>query len=151
MSLKFTARLVALSLTAAVGFSMIGASSAFAAVGICRTDPSVSLSNGQNITMWDTIYTDPSQVVGIYYTLHVPTGVTVVNVSVDTPTLEHVSVVADQRAKSYKTVTLVTTLTTQKSGKTNPNEKVIAYIRQGTAKVASANGVAGQSISLSYK
>lgn len=51
-----------------------------AAVG-CRTDPIVTLSNGDVVSIYVDIATDPSQVKSINYMLHVPDGVTATNIT----------------------------------------------------------------------
>jgi len=112
-------------------------------VGACRTDPTVTLSNGYSATLWAIIQTDVSNVTGVTYQLHVPQGVTVSNVSYDANgSLEHLQVVADQKGKQYYLTTTVTT-TTSKVAYT-------AYATRQDSTVASANATTPNSVTLHW-
>jgi hypothetical protein len=61
--------------------ALFGASSANAAYSACRSDPVISLSNGQQMTLYEDISADPSQITGISYQLKLPVGVSVTSIS----------------------------------------------------------------------
>src|ERR1700712_918614 len=85
-----------------------GAPSAFAAVGGCRADPKVWLSNGAKVTMSASITADASAVKVVIYTVHVPRGVTMTSVVFTGGVLkdkERVVVVAD-RTSGYQLSTV---------------------------------------------
>src|SRR5579872_5203638 len=84
------------------------AGSVFASVSVCRTDPTVYLSNGVAVQLWDSIGTSIGNIAGVSYVLHVPKGVSLSGISYDsTGYLESVSVVADQSGSHYEDVTTV--------------------------------------------
>lgn len=73
------------------------------AVTYCRTDPTVTLSNGTQLTIYADTYTTLSQIKSVNYQLHVPTGVSLTNVTYDQfGYLEHLSVYADQEPGRYR-------------------------------------------------
>jgi hypothetical protein len=79
----------------------------------CRTDPTVTLSNGVSVTMWATISTTISHVQSVNYVLHVPAGVKMTGISYDANgSLEHVQLVADQTGTQYEDITTVDTTST---------------------------------------
>jgi hypothetical protein len=81
----------------------LAANSAHAAVS-CRADPIVTLSNGVQVEMDNTIYDDSSNVSKVAYTLHGPMGTTVKSVSYanSTPGIaETFQYVADNQRGDY--------------------------------------------------
>jgi hypothetical protein len=114
-----------------------------ASINTCRTDPTVYLSNGVSVQLWDTAQTDISDVSAVYYTLHVPHGVSVTSIDYDsTGSLEHVAVVADQSGTHYSDVTTLDTVngSVQVSGS--------AIRRDGTT--ATKTGTSDTSITLNW-
>jgi hypothetical protein len=129
-------------LTGALGGPLL-AGGAHAQIGACRTDPTVTLSNGVSVTMWATMQTDISTVQSVTYVLHVPKGVTMTGITYDSSgSLEHVSIVADQTGTQYEDVT-TTTLT---SGSVS----MTAYATRRDSTVASQNGTTGKAITLHW-
>jgi len=91
---------------------LTGAGGAHAAFAICRTDPTVTLSDGRTVTMSAEITADPSQVIGVAYVLHVPRDLTATTIAYDSfGYLESVSIVPDQKNKRFVVDTIVTTTT----------------------------------------
>lgn len=78
---------------------------AHAALTTCRTDPIVTLSNGVQVQMSNTIYDNAANVSKVAYTLHGPAGTTVTSVvypSDDTTSIpETFQYVADNNAGNY--------------------------------------------------
>lgn len=77
----------------------------------CRTDPIVTLSNGDVVIITVDIDADPTQVQRIDYTLHVPAGVTATNIvytGSDRGLNENLTLLQDSDAE-YKSVTVVRT------------------------------------------
>ena len=102
--------MVALVLGAAVTGLVFRPGSAFAGVTVCDTDPVVTLSNGQTITLWDAVSADPSSIRGVSYTLHIPQNLRVVSVSYDQyGALESFNWAADQNGNRFADDTVVTT------------------------------------------
>jgi hypothetical protein len=142
-SRRLTAALGALTLSAALFVLPLGPAAAHAQIGACRTDPTVTLSNGVSVTMWATMQTDISTVQSVTYVLHVPKGVTMTGITYDSSgSLEHVSIVADQTGTQYEDVT-TTTLT---SGSVS----MTAYATRRDSTVASQNGTTGKAITLHW-
>jgi hypothetical protein len=113
------------------------------AASVCRTDPTVTLSNGYTATLWADISTDISSVSSVSYVFHVPKGVTIKSISYDANGyVEHVSLVADQSGTHYEDVTTVTT--------TTPNMKYSAYATRMDSTVASKNGQSNGSVTLNW-
>lgn len=106
---KRSLRLVSAVCLAGCGLLALGPLSvAFGQTGVCRTDPTMSLSNGVSVQMYDSISTDISNVSSVSYVLHVPKGVSVTGISYDsTGYLEQVQIVADQTGSHYSMVTTV--------------------------------------------
>lgn len=59
--------------------------SAEAHTATCRTDPTITLSNGVTLSLYEDIGDSPSDVMGIRYMLIVPEGVTITSVSYSGP------------------------------------------------------------------
>ncbi len=115
------------------------------ALGItsCRTDPTVTLSNGVSVQLWDSVGTDLSNVRGVSYVLHVPRGIRVSHVEYDsTGYLEDLQVVDDQNGTHYSLTTTVSVNGSKASVTAN------AIRRDGTT--ATQNGSTSQSITLNW-
>lgn len=101
----------ALALMASLTAGGLGSGNAFAGYTACQTDPTVTLSNGQTVTLWTTFGTDISNVSNVNYVLHIPSNLRVVNVQYDQyASQETFTWVADQSGSGYETDTTVTTL-----------------------------------------
>jgi hypothetical protein len=109
------------------------------AAAACRSDPVVTLSNGTQVTLYEDIYDSASDVSSISYELHVPGGVTVQSVvysgSVAT-NLQTINVIADEKAGSYDTYTVVRTNT--------PYAVITAYMSVNNSKSSQTSGLSGQ-------
>lgn len=138
---------VALVVGAALAAMMFRPGDAFAGVTVCDTDPVVTLSNGQTITLWDAVSTDPTNIVGVTYTLHIPTNLRVVSVSYDQyAALESFTWVADQNGNRFEDDTVVTT---------NPVVGLVpvtawASLPQGN-NTWSSSGSSGQTLTITWK
>jgi hypothetical protein len=122
--------------------AMAGMSAAHAAA-ICRTDPSITLSNGYTATLWANISADISQVTAVNYEFHVPKGVTLSSISYDdNGSVEHVTIVADQSGTHYSDVTTVNTTTAGVSFTT--------YATRMDSTVASKSGKSNGSVTLNW-
>ena len=79
---------------------------------LCRSDPTVKLSNGVELDIGATINALQSQVINVNYQLHVPAGVSM-SKPINTPgwsqSQETFSFVADQKPGQYRVVTTVQT------------------------------------------
>ena len=119
------------------------ATDAHASITYCRTDPTVTLSNGVTVTMWAQISTNISSVSSVNYVLHVPAGVTLKSVTYDTyGYLEHLQIVADQSGTHYADNTTVTL--------TSGNTSVTAYATRQDSTVASKTGTSPNTITLNW-
>ena len=86
------------------------APAAYASIGGCRSDPVFVLSNGTELDLGATIDTGSSNVLGVTYTVHVPTGIQVLSATGwSLGSAERWSVVADMPRDQYRTDTFVTT------------------------------------------
>lgn len=114
--------LLPVSLIGAVILSAISISSAQAGAIGCRTDPIVTLSNGDVVTILLDIDADASQVTSIDYTLHVPPDITATNITYTGAALglaENLTVIPDTKDKyrseivvaAPKSVVVVATMT----------------------------------------
>jgi hypothetical protein len=118
-------------------------SGAFAQTVSCRTDPTITLSNGYVLTMWANISTDISHVHSVNYVLHVPKGVTMTNVSYDANgSVEHIQIVADQSGTHYSDVTTVDTATS--------GVAYSAYATRQDTTVATKNGTSDGTVTLNW-
>ena len=116
---------------------------AAAGFGGCRTDPIVLLSNGTMVALTATIQDDPTDIRGITYRLHVPSGVSadmVVYTGGALQGIEAVDVVADNAAGAYDTDTLVSTAAS--------DIPVTATMMTSGAGSASISGSSGQTLHL---
>ena len=115
-----------------------------AKVSVCRSDPIISLSNGQSVTITDSISDASTDLQHITYVLHAPTGVTVTHITYTSgmSAIESVQYYADQAAGHYIAGTQVTT-------KTSPSAPVSMSVGIGRT-TKSASGSAGQLITVSF-
>jgi hypothetical protein len=133
---------MSVALAAALTGTVLGGTSS-AASTYCRTDPTISLSNGVAVQMWAQIDTDLSNVTSVSYVLHVPTGVTATGISYDsTGYLEHVQVVADMSGTKYSDVTTVQTSV--------PKIQVSANAIRRDGSTATKNGTSGTAITVNW-
>ena len=84
---------------------------ASAAIGYCRSDPAVRLSDGTVIHMSAVINDDSADVQSVEYTLHAPVGTSVEHVvySGGSKVTETVHFVADETPNTFDTTTVVST------------------------------------------
>lgn len=135
----FGAGIVAL----AIGVGSLFAGRTHAAFTICRTDPTVYLSDGHTIQMYADISDALSDVKNVTYTLHVPYGVKANGISYDsTGYLETVNIVADQPSGRGYSDTVVTT---GKAGTPVTAYSGIQGVISGTV-----SGYSGQHLDLYY-
>jgi hypothetical protein len=119
---------------------VLSATSASAALARCRVDPIFILSNGDSVAVTSEVFTDPSKISYITYTLHVPAGVTVKQVAHTALGLgikEVYKVFQDSPAGVYTTDTVVTTSGLSKVA-------VTVYTRLNALPVRSVSGYSGQ-------
>lgn len=92
---------VALGLVLALlGTTPLGARAAFT---VCRSDPSITLSNGAQVTLSADIFDDPADVQDVHYELHGPTNTSVANIQYDQyASLESFTYVPDERQNRYR-------------------------------------------------
>lgn len=136
--------LIAAGMLGTVGLlTPLSALSTYAHSAVCRTDPTITLSNGYTATLWANISTDISQVTAVNYVLHVPKGVTLSSIGYDSNGyLEHVSIIADQNGTHYEDVTTVDTTATGVS--------YSAYATRMDSTVATKNGKSDGSVTLNW-
>lgn len=110
----FFIRLLAIVLAFSVCVAVSAQKTAVASLISCRSDPLVILSNGTVLDISADIDTLLTNVEEVHYTLHIPTGLSVV-AALSTPnwptTVETFTVYADQSAGKYSTTTTVETTT----------------------------------------
>lgn len=116
----------------------------------CSGDPIVWLSNGDKITITETINDAASDVLGVTYLVHGPVGTTVSQIVYTGGALsglESVQFVADDPAGTYDTTTLVTTgaagITFSGTATVNPQSKPLSASNTGLAGI-------GMRVHLSY-
>lgn len=105
-------RLASVTLAMAIGTALLPAAGAHASSLItttCRSDPVVYLSNGKSLTLVANISTALSNVSKVTYTVKVPSGVTVKNITYDQgmTAKEYVTVGSTNSANTYTTTYLV--------------------------------------------
>ena len=113
---RFSARRVATLALLLLGLlaGPLTAHRASAAISLCRTDPLVQLSNGVVLQLRATIADDASDIQGITYTVHAPTGTSIARVLYTTELpqgTETLTFSADNPAGTYDTDTVVSTTT----------------------------------------
>ncbi len=114
---------------------------------LCRSDPTVKLSNGLQLEIGATISALQTQVTQVHYELHVPAGVTLAS-SVRTPgwsiSQETFSLVADQKPNQYRVITTVSA--------TVSNVSFTAYttVKNKGQVTYSVSGTSSTSVSLSF-
>jgi len=122
-------------------FALLSPGSLHAAAFGCRTDPIVTLSNGDVVIIAVDIAADASQITGVSYKLHVAPDVTVLNtvyLNFGSGLAESLTVVQDGKLGEYQSDTLVTAA-----------ESVAVNVRtlsQGSTN--SAVGTGGQTITV---
>jgi hypothetical protein len=119
---------------------VLTATPASAALARCRVDPIFILSNGDSVAVTSEVFTDPSRISYITYTLHVPPGVTVKQVIHTAQGLgikEVYRVYQNSPAGVYSTDTVVTTSGLSKVA-------VIVYTRLNGLPVRTVSGYSGQ-------
>lgn len=95
---------------------------AHAAIAACRSDPTVTLSSGVQVTLYEDISDTATDVSSISYQLHIPVGVTVKSIAYSgavPSSVQSVTTYADEGAGNYDAYTVVNTRT--------PNISVTAY------------------------
>ena len=87
-------------------------SHAQAAFHLCRTDPIVTLSNGDIVSIYVEVAAEPEDIQNIDYVLHVPKGVTATNIvylGTDLGLVENLTLKQDAKPREYKAETTVFT------------------------------------------
>ena len=117
-----------------------------AAYAICRTDPTIYLSDGTTLVAYADIKDDASDIQGVNYEVHVPSGVIATGMTYDQyGYLESVTIVDDQPVGSY---TVGTTITT------GANVSFTAYASISgstcTTQTAQQNGSSGHTLWLGF-
>ncbi|HEV3309721.1 MAG TPA: hypothetical protein VG815_04305 [Chloroflexota bacterium] len=127
-------------LPAASGLVSVG--SAQAAVGVCRSDPVVVLTNLRTMDISATVADSQSDLKSVSYTIHLPVGVRALLV---VPTdglvgqVEHFNSVSDQPANTYTVTTYAAT------GKTVP---VTAAVLGVLSRSGSASGTSNENVTV---
>ena len=112
-----------------------------AALARCRVDPIFILSNGDSVAVTSEVFTDPSKISYITYTLHVPAGVTVkrvVHTALGVGIKEVYKVYQDSPPGKYTSDTVVTTSSLA------PKVAVTVYTRLNGIPVKTVSGYSGQ-------
>lgn len=133
-------------LGAALLAALLGPQLARAQISYCRSDPVVTLSNGDRVTLYETIYDTATDVTGISYQLHIPVGLTVASISFSgavPSSLQTITTTADENPGNFDAYTVVNTKTA--------NSSVTAYMSatssNGTTTVScQTNGHSGQTL-----
>jgi hypothetical protein len=94
------------------GGAVMGTNLAHAAMGACRSDPIVLLSDGATVQLYTDIFDAPTSVTHVSYVLHARVGTTVVSITypsdMATAIPETFQLVADGKDAKYHTTTYVT-------------------------------------------
>ena len=145
---KITCRLMLLGSAVLVAGLIAGglaSPAAHAALVACGTDPIVTLSNGAQVTMSNTIYDYSTNVTQVDYSLHGPSGTTVESVSYakSTPGIpETFTYYADNQPGNYDSYVVTTDA--------NSSVHITAYTTvegtSGTTQSLTAQGHPGQQI-----
>ncbi len=113
---RFRAGVVIVTVLGSIFLTGIAPSSAFALAG-CRSDPVIVLSNLRTLDVSATIYDSTSDLRSVTYTVHGPSGTSVV-LALSTDGLvgqvEHFKYVADQLPNHYSVTAYVSTGTTSR-------------------------------------
>jgi|SRR5579884_503792 len=135
----------AFSAVLSVAWLVAGTTPSSAHIAGCRSDPTVTLSNGVQVTLYEDISDASTDVTHITYQLHIPKGLTAQSIvyTGDVPSsLQSVTTYADENAGNYDGYTVVTTGT--------PNISVTAYASAtsgGTTVVSThTSGHSGQTL-----
>jgi hypothetical protein len=134
------------------GSAFVGTNPAHAAIGACRSDPIVLLSDGTTVQLYSDIYDAPSSVTTVSYVLHAPIGTTVLNVSypsdMATAIPETFQLIADATDATYHATTFVA----DANGKVKITTYAIATASTGVvSKTFKHPGKANQIIKLDLK
>jgi hypothetical protein len=88
---------------------------AFAAIGVCRSDPVFTLANGQAVTLNESITDVKSDITGGSYVLHIPVGRKVSSVSYSgaVGSKQSLTWTADQPANTFSATSTVLTTTSK--------------------------------------
>lgn len=123
--------------------ALVNATRAHAHFAVCRSDPTITLSNGYQFTLWAEIQTDISQVTSVNYVLHIPRGLKVTDIQYDANgAVEHVQIVSDAVGLAHWVSTTAYTMT--------PNVPYTAYATQRNDTVASMTSVTGLAVVLQW-
>jgi hypothetical protein len=137
--------LAAGGLTLLAGATLLNGTGGTHAATVCRTDPTVTLSNGAQVTLYEDISDSAGDVTGVSYQLHIPVGLTVKSIAYSgavASSLQTITVKADENAGNYDAYTVLSTRTA--------NISVTAYM-SGTSNGATTvschtNGHNGQQL-----
>ncbi len=127
-SLLISAVTAALCLGTASGLTSL-LNDAHASIGVCRSDPVFTLTNGMTVTLFETLTDDPSDIVGGSYVLHIPAGVSVrtVNYSGTVGSQQSFTYYADAQPNAYSATSTVLT--------TTDHVQMTAYMTVGLGRV----------------
>ena len=133
---------------AALALGLLGgpflARGAHAYISGCGTDPTVYLSNGDQVGLAAAINDSIGDVVRVVYVLHAPAGVTATNIVYDAyGSLESVTIVNDQASGHYSSTTTVLTRST--------NVQVTAFLTVGQNNTRSQSGYSWQALSIYFR
>jgi hypothetical protein len=133
-------RLLAVLGAAALALSLTS-SGVHAQISACRSDPLVTLSNGDQITLYEDISDTATDVTKITYQLHIPVGLSVKAITYSgaiASKLQTISVTPDENIGNYDAYTVVFTKT--------PNIPVTAYMTANTTTSTQTAGHSGQTL-----
>jgi hypothetical protein len=125
-------------MTGALGGPLL-AGGAHAQISGCRSDPVVTLSNGDQVTLYEDISDTATDVTQITYQLHIPVGLSVKSVTYSgaiASKLQSITLTADENLGNYDAYTVVSTKT--------PNIPVTAYMTANTTTSTQTAGHSGQ-------
>jgi hypothetical protein len=110
---KITIRTTLASLfLVSIGSAFAGTNLAHAAIGACRSDPIVLLSDGATVQLYTDIFDAPTSVTHVSYVLHARVGTTVVSITypsdMATAIPETFQLVADGKDPKYHTTAYIT-------------------------------------------
>ena len=125
--------------------SLLSLTPASAALGVCRSDPVFTLSNGRVITLNEAITDTKADITGASYVLHIPTGTEVSSISYSgaVGSQQNMSWYADQAAGTFTATSTVLTKTAK--------IPVTAYMSIGAKNSTSTTGVSNVAIPNSLK
>jgi hypothetical protein len=117
-----------------------------AAYAICRTDPTIYLSDGTTMVAYADIKDDASDIQNVNYEVHVPSGVIATGMTYDQyGSVESVTIIDDQPLRSYSVGISITT---------GANAAFTAFTSISgsncTTQTAQQNGSSGHTLWLSF-